>query len=237
MWLARSLSSTVAHACNICTPLARFSRFAPSSAAMLLMFFLEYYGMLSGGALGALMVGLTTSNFWERGFPRFASLGPSFNYSPEGARAQCLCAVRGTVISMISHSAHLDSPCSRARAGNHLVLGHGADAVCDHWILHLLQDTSIWNHSQGARHHLLWCAIGSVGCVMKDSGIAGAHAASYQLVRCPSHLILPLCADRSRHSHDHDVPGHEWIRLQHKGKALLRVCVDTQGHRAGRAVG
>ncbi|KAK2076722.1 hypothetical protein QBZ16_005482 [Prototheca wickerhamii] len=54
--------------------------------AMLLMFFLEYYGMLSGGALGALMVGLATSNFWERGFPHFASLGPSFNYSPEVER-------------------------------------------------------------------------------------------------------------------------------------------------------
>lgn len=49
------------------------------------MFFLEYYGMLSGGALGALTVGLVTSNFWERGIPRRLSLGANFHHSPEGA--------------------------------------------------------------------------------------------------------------------------------------------------------
>lgn len=48
------------------------------------MFFLEYYGMLSGGALGSLTIGLATANFWERGLPRCGSLGPSFTFSTEG---------------------------------------------------------------------------------------------------------------------------------------------------------
>lgn len=47
------------------------------------MFMLEYWNLLSGGALGALFVGLVASNAWEKGVPRFASLGPSYEYSPE----------------------------------------------------------------------------------------------------------------------------------------------------------
>jgi hypothetical protein len=57
------------------------------------MFFLKYWDMLSGGALGALCVGLVASNLWERGAPTCASLGPSFVYSPErerGFRASAL---------------------------------------------------------------------------------------------------------------------------------------------------
>lgn len=46
------------------------------------MFFLGHFDMKAGGALGALVVGLIASNAWEKGFPRFASLGPSFEYSP-----------------------------------------------------------------------------------------------------------------------------------------------------------
>ncbi|KAL4424127.1 hypothetical protein ABPG75_001428 [Micractinium tetrahymenae] len=52
-------------------------------SALLLMFFLEYWNLLSGGALGALCVGLVASNAWEKGFPRWGSLGKSFVYSPE----------------------------------------------------------------------------------------------------------------------------------------------------------
>lgn len=52
-------------------------------SALLLMFFLEYYELLSGGALASLFVGLVASNAWEKGFPKFGSLGPSFVYSPE----------------------------------------------------------------------------------------------------------------------------------------------------------
>lgn len=48
------------------------------------MFFLEYYGMLSGGALGSLTIGLATANFWERGQPRCGSLGASLSFSAEG---------------------------------------------------------------------------------------------------------------------------------------------------------
>ncbi|KAL6784451.1 hypothetical protein ACKKBF_B01840 [Auxenochlorella protothecoides x Auxenochlorella symbiontica] len=54
--------------------------------ALLIMFFLEYYGMLSGGALGSLTIGLATANFWERGLPRCGSLGPSFTFSTEVER-------------------------------------------------------------------------------------------------------------------------------------------------------
>ncbi|KDD76338.1 hypothetical protein H632_c262p0 [Helicosporidium sp. ATCC 50920] len=50
--------------------------------ALLLMFFLEFYGMLSGGALGALCIGLVASNAWEKGIPRFGSVGPMYHYSP-----------------------------------------------------------------------------------------------------------------------------------------------------------
>jgi hypothetical protein len=51
-------------------------------AGLLLMFFLGHFDMKAGGALGALTVGLIASNAWEKGFPRFASLGPSYEYSP-----------------------------------------------------------------------------------------------------------------------------------------------------------
>lgn len=60
------------------------------------MFFLGHFDMKAGGALGALVVGLIASNAWEKGFPRFASLGPSFEYSPYsewrpmGGRARCV---------------------------------------------------------------------------------------------------------------------------------------------------
>jgi hypothetical protein len=47
------------------------------------MFLLEHWHLLSGGALGALFTGLVASNAWEKGIPRFASVGPSLQYSPE----------------------------------------------------------------------------------------------------------------------------------------------------------
>ena len=46
-------------------------------AALFMMFFLESFDMLSGGALGALAVGLATCYAWEEGRPRRASLGPN----------------------------------------------------------------------------------------------------------------------------------------------------------------
>ena len=46
------------------------------------MFFLEHHDMLSGGALGALFVGLAACYTWERGLPRAASAGPSHDYAP-----------------------------------------------------------------------------------------------------------------------------------------------------------
>lgn len=55
-------------------------------AGLLLMFFLEYWDMLSGGALGALFTGLVASNLWERGSPKCLSLGPSFKHSPDCER-------------------------------------------------------------------------------------------------------------------------------------------------------
>ena len=66
------------------TSLKRFV--ALFGAGMLLMFFLEYFKLLSGGALGALFTGLVASNLWERGAPAWASLGASLNYSPECER-------------------------------------------------------------------------------------------------------------------------------------------------------
>lgn len=47
------------------------------------MFFLEYFDMLSGGALGALTVGLVTCYMWEHGKPEKFSLGPSNSYSAD----------------------------------------------------------------------------------------------------------------------------------------------------------
>ena len=52
-------------------------------AALFLMFFLESFDMLSGGALGSLAVGLATCYAWEEGFPRRASLGPNSDYSAD----------------------------------------------------------------------------------------------------------------------------------------------------------
>jgi NhaP-type Na+/H+ or K+/H+ antiporter len=60
--------------------------FALFGAGLLLMFFLEYWGMLSGGALGALFTGLVASNLWERGSPERLSLGPSLQFSPDCER-------------------------------------------------------------------------------------------------------------------------------------------------------
>ena len=51
------------------------------SAALLIMFFLEYYDMLSGGALGALTVGLVTCYTWEQGKPTKLSQGPSQSFA------------------------------------------------------------------------------------------------------------------------------------------------------------
>jgi len=45
------------------------------------MFFLEHYDMLSGGALGALTVGMVTCYFWEHGEPAKLSQGPSQSFS------------------------------------------------------------------------------------------------------------------------------------------------------------
>jgi hypothetical protein len=45
------------------------------------MFFLEYFDMLSGGALGALAVGLVTSWHWDHGKPRWGSTGADTTYS------------------------------------------------------------------------------------------------------------------------------------------------------------
>lgn len=45
------------------------------------MFFLEYFDMLSGGALGALTVGMVTCYFWEHGKPTKLSQGPSQSFS------------------------------------------------------------------------------------------------------------------------------------------------------------
>jgi len=55
-------------------------------AGLLLMFFLEYFKMLSGGALGALFAGLVASNLWEKGMPRRLSLGSSYSFSPDCER-------------------------------------------------------------------------------------------------------------------------------------------------------
>lgn len=55
-------------------------------SALLLMFFLEYWKLLSGGALGALFTGLVGSNLWEKGIPKPVSAGPSFVYSPQCER-------------------------------------------------------------------------------------------------------------------------------------------------------
>jgi NhaP-type Na+/H+ or K+/H+ antiporter len=79
-------------------------------AALFLMFMLEYWKLLSGGALGALFTGLVASNAWEKGFPRRWALGPSLEYSPEGA-----CGTRSRVAVCV-HGAPRSLACARARA-------------------------------------------------------------------------------------------------------------------------
>jgi hypothetical protein len=71
------------------------------------MFFLEFYDMLSGGALGSLTVGMVTCLMWEHGRPRRLSHGPSQAYSADVERVMakvgpwwavractCCCGVR-----------------------------------------------------------------------------------------------------------------------------------------------
>lgn len=55
-------------------------------AALLIMFFLEYFDMLSGGALGALTVGMVTCYTWEHGKPAKLSQGPCQNFSADVER-------------------------------------------------------------------------------------------------------------------------------------------------------
>lgn len=45
-------------------------------AGLLIMFFLNHYGMLAGGALGALTTGLVAQQLWALGLPRLLSQGP-----------------------------------------------------------------------------------------------------------------------------------------------------------------
>ncbi|WIA18744.1 hypothetical protein OEZ85_003434 [Tetradesmus obliquus] len=52
-------------------------------AALLIMFFLEYFDMLSGGALGSLTVGLVTCYMWEHGKPGRLSQGPNNSHSAD----------------------------------------------------------------------------------------------------------------------------------------------------------
>jgi hypothetical protein len=60
------------------------------------MFFLEYFDMLSGGALGSLTVGLVTCYMWEHGKPGRLSLGPNNSYSADIERVAAV--VSGKVL-------------------------------------------------------------------------------------------------------------------------------------------
>jgi NhaP-type Na+/H+ or K+/H+ antiporter len=55
-------------------------------SALFVMFLLERYTMLSGGALGSLTVGLAACLAWEAGKPRALSLGPSLEHSADVER-------------------------------------------------------------------------------------------------------------------------------------------------------
>lgn len=61
-----------------------------AAAALLIMFFLEYFDMLSGGALGSLTVGLVTCYAWEHGKPAKLSLGPNQNFSADVERVMAV---------------------------------------------------------------------------------------------------------------------------------------------------
>jgi hypothetical protein len=69
----------------------------PLHPALLIMFFLEHFDMLSGGALGSLCVGLVTCYMWERGAPRAASMGPSDTYAPDIERVMAKVGVEVAV--------------------------------------------------------------------------------------------------------------------------------------------
>jgi hypothetical protein len=67
-------------------------------AALLIMFFLEYFDMLSGGALGSLTVGLATCYTWEHGKPAKLSQGANQNYS---AAVERVMAVVGGLVGCV----------------------------------------------------------------------------------------------------------------------------------------
>lgn len=70
------------------------------------MFFLEYYDMLSGGALGALTVGMVTCYTWEQGKPARFSTGRSNSFSADVER---VAAVVSKTISSASQQPRLSS--------------------------------------------------------------------------------------------------------------------------------
>jgi hypothetical protein len=70
------------------------------------MFFLEYYDMLSGGALGALTVGMVTCYTWEQGKPARFSTGRSNSFSADVER---VAAVVSKTLSSASQQPRLSS--------------------------------------------------------------------------------------------------------------------------------
>jgi len=57
-------------------------------SGLLLMYFLNYWSLLSGGALGALFAGLVGSNLWEKGIPKRLALATNrrMDFSPDCER-------------------------------------------------------------------------------------------------------------------------------------------------------
>lgn len=72
-----------------------FSAAALATPALLIMFFLEYFDMLSGGALGSLTVGLVTCYMWEHGKPGRLSQGPNNSYSADIERVAAVVSSQG----------------------------------------------------------------------------------------------------------------------------------------------
>jgi hypothetical protein len=93
------------------------------------MFSLQRYGMLPGGALGALATGLAACAAWERGAPAAASLGASERFGPEVEQSVAKARGGGPFQTAANDAPEAAAPARRS-AGRRCRRGARTTAAC-----------------------------------------------------------------------------------------------------------
>jgi len=154
-------------------------------SALLLMFFLEHFDMLSGGALGALFTGLTACAMWEKGWPKRWSAGASASHAPDvervmakvwcwvfifggGCRVESWIRGRAVFKCLLVLAAKCTARAAEQYRMQHtfllhpppsasgLELGDGAAALWHYWYLHRLCQAASRHDTQVHLHRVDW---------------------------------------------------------------------------------